>query len=539
MSKIVAALCLVAALALGACGGGGSGTGSGDEAFDLSTLETSTPAGQDEVDSIAWNLLREPVTLDPIKSQTESENPVVVTLCDTLLRMTPEFGVEPGLAESFEMVDPKTWVYELRDDATFWNGKPVTPEDVVFSLERSFGGDATSYWPLYFERVASVEATGPSEVTIKLKKPYSMLNEQLSALGGAIVEKASVEAAGGRYGTPTKGVMCSGPFEFQRWNPGSDLTVVRNDDYWGERPKVGQIVFKFIEDESTLSSATSSGQVQGMYEVPVAALPDIQGSSAGALHLGPSTRMLSLVPTERPGGALQDAKVRRALYLAMDHQAIASSVFANTAVPAKSVTPPTWGYGQDVFQKYYDSIPDPKVDLEGAKQLVTEAGAEGKRIKIATDNSRAHVSVTNSIQSAASQIGLKVDITVLTPSENEALFFDKKLRQGYDGFINSPFTFVADPLELGIYLLPDSYYNYGLYENQRFASLIERALGEYDDEARAETLVEAQRIMDRDVPWIPIVYQPVRMYQSSEISGATPSWSYMSAPWTDRIGTAP
>lgn len=538
MSKIVAMLCLTAALALSACGGGG-GSSSGDEAFDLSTLETSTPAGEGEIDSISWNLLREPVTLDPIKSQTESENPVVVTLCDTLLRMTPDFEVKPGLAKSFELVDPKTWVYELRDDATFWNGEPVTPEDVVFSLERSFGGDATSYWPLYFERVDSVQATGPTEVTIKLKKPYSMLNEQLSALGGAIVEKASVEAAGGRYGTPSKGVMCSGPFEFQRWNPGRDLTVVRNDDYWGEKPKVDQILFKFIEDESTLSSATSSGQIQGMYEVPVAALPQIQGSSEGALHLGPSTRMLSLVPTERPGGVLRDAKVRQALYLAMDHQAIASSVFANTAVPAKSVAPPTWGYSQEIFGTYYDSIPEPKVDMARAKQLVADAGASGKVIKLATDNSRAHVSVTNSIQSAASQIGLKVDIAVLTPTENEALFFDKKLRQGYDGFINSPFTFVADPLELGIYLLPDSYYNYGLYKNQRFASLIERALGEYDDDTRARTLVEAQRIMDRDVPWIPIVYQPVRMYQSNEIGGATPSWSYMSAPWTEQVGTAP
>lgn len=533
-----AAALALAATTLAACGNGAQPA---SEHSSERQLVAETPAGTKPVTQVTWNLLREPTTVDPIKSQTEAEGPVVGNMCESLLTVNSAFQLQPGLAESFEMTDPTTWVYRIRDGVKFWDGKPVTTDDVVYSLQRSFGTTSTksgSFYPTYFTRVKAIKASGANEVTISLTEPDALFNRILATPAGAVVEKTFASREGADFGTPTVGVMCSGPFKFSRWTPGRELTLEKNDAYWdAERvPKVERLTFKFIDNDATAAAALQSGEVDGMYEVPVSSVPRLKRANAGTLRFGPGPRFLAIFPTEK--SALREQKLREALYLAMDRAAIAKQIFPDVAEPMKSLTPPVFAYGEDTFQQYLDSRPDPnaKTDLDKARLLVQGIDESERNLTLATESTPSTVAVANQIQSQGKKIGLNVEVEVLTPNQNEALYFDKKLRTSYDGFLAYTWTYNADPLDFLVYFTPASYYNYGLYDNKEFSDRFEDALGTYDDAQRATEVVEAYKVVDRDLPWIPIIYEPNRLYMSNQLTGAPPSWAYVWSAWAARLG---
>src|SRR5688500_9027231 len=135
-------------LMLTACSGGSAGPGSaGEGQRDLEELAATTAPATGELDSVTWNLpFGEPASLDPIKAFNYPENTVVANLCEGLMVMEPDYTITPSLAESVENIDGKTYVYTLRDDVTFWNGNPMTAEDVAFSLRRHLDAEEGSYW---------------------------------------------------------------------------------------------------------------------------------------------------------------------------------------------------------------------------------------------------------------------------------------------------------------------------------------------------------------------------------------------------------
>ncbi len=536
---VIGAFMSIAAIAISACGGsngeGGAGTSQSDLVYE-------TPPAKGPVDQVTWNLLREPTTVDPIKTQTEAEGPVVANMCESLLTVTPEFELVPGLAESYRMTNPTTWVYQLRPGVRFWNGKPVTTDDVVYSLERSFGKTSTasgSYWPTYFTRVQSIRATGADEITIKLTKPDALLNRILATPAGAVIEKASSQAAGADLGTPSVGVMCSGPFKFRSWTPGKSISLESNADYWDSDrvPLTKTLDFEFVDNDSAISSALKTGELEGMYEVPVSLVQQLQQAESGKLYFGPGTRFLAMYPTET--SLLRDPKLREALFLVMDRGGIADGIFPGAAEPMKSLMPPTFAYEEEAFNSYLGSIPaaSPEADLEAARKLVEEYGPQDRPLVLATEATPSTVEVANQIQSRAKEIGLEVKVDVLTPNQNSALWFDKGLRGKYDGFLAYTFVYNAEPLDFLVYFTPESYYNYGLYKNTEFNERFNDALGTYDDEARAKKVIEAYKIVDNELPWIPIVYQPQRLFINNEITGVPTSWAYVWSAWADRLGS--
>ncbi|MBN9613242.1 MAG: ABC transporter substrate-binding protein, partial [Actinobacteria bacterium] len=165
----------VAALAHTSCAGGGGGkTGGGGSGLgvDLNNLATTTTPGTENVDRVTWNLPYEPLSLDPMLTFNYAENTVDANLCDSLLRMNPDLTTGPGLAEKVDTPDDTTLVYTIRDGVKFWDGTPLTPADVVYSIDRQSGANnADSYYSEYFTSVKSVQQTGAHEVTVHLSKP--------------------------------------------------------------------------------------------------------------------------------------------------------------------------------------------------------------------------------------------------------------------------------------------------------------------------------------------------------------------------------
>src|SRR5579863_1063119 len=166
-------------------------------------------------------------------------------MCESLLRQAPDGSLQPGLA-AVSNPSPTTLVFTLRPGVTFWDGHPVTSADVVYSLDRAASPKLGGYYASRLDRFASVTATSPAQVTVKLTQPDYWLEGELASMPGLIIEKSFAAKEGKNYGTPAGSIMCTGAYMLKSWTPGAGVVAVRNPHYWNPsvRPLVGQITLK-------------------------------------------------------------------------------------------------------------------------------------------------------------------------------------------------------------------------------------------------------------------------------------------------------
>jgi peptide/nickel transport system substrate-binding protein len=501
------------------------------------SLSPVTPPAKSEVDKATWAVYREPNTLDPIYAFDYPENTVISSMCEAVVQQQPDGTIAPGLT-TLTRPDDTTLVLTLRDGVTFWDGSPLTADDVVFSLERQSDPALGGFYGLAFTNVASIEATAPNQVTMKLTNPDAWLEGELSSMPGMVVSKAFAEAKGQAYGTSAGGVMCTGPFKLASWTVGDRVSVVRNEAYWGGAPKVGAIDFVGVPDEATLTAGLLSGDIDGSYIGPVAAFDQLKSSSSLTVTQGPSYASGALIVSSLKG-ALGDVAVRKALSDAIDRKGLIDTLYHGTAQPPRALAGPgTWGYAPEVFQKAWDALPEPKQDVEGAKAAVEAAGATGKTIVLATTNEIASIATTaNVIRAAAEDIGLKVELRAVSAANYINLFVDPSAREGIDGFVTVNYPDYADPAALlATFATSEGSQNFSGYDNPKVTELFQQARGELDPAARAELVTQAQAILQDDLPWIPLVLPNTVLVTSSKLTGAPSSFVYMNAPWSATLG---
>ncbi|MCW6004324.1 ABC transporter substrate-binding protein [Micromonospora sp. CPCC 205371] len=517
-------------------------TNTSGPAVSTQELVTTTPAGTTEVDRITWALYRGTTSIDPITIGDYPEITVTSLMCESLFRQAPDGTVEPGLATALDYPDPTTATITVRDGVTFWDGSPLTAEDVAYSIERNRNPKLGGYWGALLARVSSVQVTGPAQVTLKLSKPDYWLRNVLSFMPGMVVSKRYVEAKGKDYGTVAGGAMCTGSYQLGQWRPGETLSVVRYDGYWnaGQRPKVRQIDFKGVPDEAALTSALVTGDVTGAYlELPLSTIEQVRASGTVKVYRGPSYLIDALIVADMNRGPLADARVRRALSLAFDRKAYINTLYKGTAQPARALgSPGTWGYEQATFQRAWTDIPEPQVDLAAAKKLVEEAGATGKTVTFGMTNELNKVATeANALKAAAESIGLKAELKGVSADAYSGFFLDPKVRAQVDAFVTTNYPNWADPAALYATLaVPGGPQDYGLYRSPQAADLLERARGASDPKERAALTVEAQKIINTDLPWIPIVAPDTVLVLNAKLTGATVSSQHLFAPWAAALG---
>jgi peptide/nickel transport system substrate-binding protein len=532
------------AMVASACGrsvdNNGNGTpsaaGSGGE---VPSLAITTPAGTKPVDKITWAVYRETNSLDPIYAFDYPENTVISLLCESLLRQGPDGSIGDGLA-SLDDSDPTKLVFTLKPGVAFWDGKPVTPDDVVYSLERNTDANLGGFYPAVFSRVESIQATGKDQVTVNLKEPDEWLVGELASMPGIVLEKAYVEKQGSDYGTPNGGAMCTGPYKLQSWKPGDVMVTVRNDGYWNSsvHPLVGEIDFKGSPDEAGFTSAMQTGDIDGSYTFALSTLDQLLSSSNVTVTMGSGWATDAFIVSSFKG-ALGDARVRQALSMALDRQGIIDTVYKGAALlPHALSNPGTWGYGQDVFQKAYADLPPLTQNLDEAKKLVKEAGATGKTITLGMSSELNNIAVeAGAYRSAAESIGLKAVLKSVSAANYINFFIDPKARADVDGFFTTNYGDYADPAALlATLVMPDGSQNYSGYNNPQVVSLMNAARGEADPEKRAQDVADAQKLIMQDMPWIPNALPESELITSSSLSGAVASFAYMFAPWADDLG---
>lgn len=524
---------------LSACGSAGSPAGSG---APLIGATVTTPRARGEVARVGWGLFYEPSGLDWIFSYNYEENTVVANITESLMRLTPQFTIEPALAESFSHPDPLTKIYRIRQGVKFSDGSPMTVEDVIFSLRRHL--DPSSYWNFAYVNVKGIDQTGPAEVTIKMKRPDEVLHPLLATPAGGVGKASYVKAKGKSYGTPQAGPLGTGPFVFQKWAQGASIVLERNEHYWdtAHAPKAHQIHFSFIPEESTMTTALLSGEIDGAYHTPYSGLGQLRSTSAGKLYLGKSMIFTEIIIASS-SGPLADHRLRSALLLAIDRTALAQSVYNKAATPLKNTVVPLseWGYAQPQAKAAWARLRPPTVDVAAAKRIVGQAGPAAKtQMTIATRASfQRYINIATILQAAASEIGLSVKIKPIAPSDYGNLFFSAKARQGIDMFISENYADIPEPLEI-LYpaVVPGQAYNYNKYDNPRVTSDLTRAFRETNDAKRASLVLGAQAIMANDLAALPLANPAVPLFLNKRISGAPASFCYLYYPWARDLGAA-
>lgn len=536
VSRLAAVPAVAALLLASACSGGGGDDG-GDTKVEASDLKSSLPKATGEIDTLKWNLPGEPDSLDPANTVTYAAGPVVHSLCDPLTAMQPDFSLKPNLATS-KVESPTKIVYTVRDGATFWDGSPVTAEDVAYTLNRTAKPDyVLSY---IFANMKSADVSGDNEVTVTFTKPDELFLSEMANVG--IIQKAFAEKAGDKLGTPSGGLMCSGPYELDNWASGSSLTISRNDDYWNAdvKPLAKTVKFSFIGDSTALAQALGAGEIDGAYEIPASAIPALKKSKRTSLTFGPSMQSMN-INIVNDKGPLKDVNLRNALQRSLDRDSIADVVFHGAAVPNYTqVTPATWPPGEkDIYQPAYDKIAKSRsYDPAAAKKLVDASDYDGTALVVGIQaGDETSSQVAQLLQQQAKSIGLTVKIKALQPLVFSQASYDASQRTGLDMMIQTNFNGVADPLEpIGFDYLPGQPYNYLNYDDAETTKLFNQARSEFDAKKRAELIVKIQDRYEAESGTISIVSTNTVTALNNEYTGAITSFAYWSMPSMAFIG---
>jgi peptide/nickel transport system substrate-binding protein len=537
---VVALTGIAAVAALTACSGGGTTT-SPTQAGDEPT--TFTPAAKGEVDKITWNVFQgEPQTIDPYRSADYTPNMINSNLCENLLAQTPEFEIEPNLASSYSNPDPLTWVYELRDDVTFWDGTPMTADDVVYSLNRNLT-DPTSFYNYLYFNVDSIEKTGEHQVTIHLKSPDYLLNEELSNYAGVVVQQKFAEEAGENFGAPDTGVMCTGPFQFEKWTQGQSITVSRYDGYWNQdlQPKAKEIEFTFLTDDAAITSGLQSGQLDGTYGVPVSGVAQLKASGVGNYYRGPAPLETTLV-VANPDGPAANEDVRKALQLAIDWKGIGTQVYGGLGTPSALQTPPAaYGFATDELTTYADTVATGGTpDLDAAKEIVDGLPADVKAdsISLVVPQQSETQQLGVAIKDAADKIGLNFELEVVPATGYSNYLYDPETRGDTDLLYTQFWPGVPNPLDW----IAATAVTGGLFNQSGYSGvddLYYQAVATEDEAERSALVVQIEeQLHDEMGPMLPGVALDNDVFMNKRITGAPAAFAYTYYPWAAYLGSA-
>jgi peptide/nickel transport system substrate-binding protein len=413
-------------------------------------------------------LAEDPDELDPTKARTYVGRIVFASLCDKLFDIDDKLNVVGQLATGHETsADGKTMTIRLRAGVKFHDGEPFNAEAAKFSLERHLSLQG-SFRRAEIAQVDRVEAVDQLTIRLHLKTPFAPLIAQLTDRAGMMVSPKAAQALGDKFGTAP---VCAGPYKFVERVAQDRIVVERFADYWDKsRVHIDRIIYRPIQDSTVRLANLKSGQLDLLERLLATDAPQVRKDPklrlATGTELGYQGITINLANGEKANNPLgKDARVRKALELSLDRDAINQVVFngINTANNQ-------WVSPSNPF--YQSKYPTPKRDVARARALLKEAGVTGPlALDFMVPNNPETRAVAEVMQSMAAEAGfdLKIRVTEFATSLNEAEKGNFQLymlawsgRTDPDGNIYS-FASCKGPL------------NYGRYCNAELDSLLDKA----------------------------------------------------------------
>lgn len=447
-----------------------------------------------------------PADLDPALAIDSDSYMIIANVFDGLTRYkrgTTE--IEPNLATSWDVPDPWTYVFTLREDVKFHDGTPFDADSVKYSFDRVFELYGPSSY--LFDVINKTEVIDGYTVQITLNYEFSPFPSILANPIASIVSPTAVEELGDDFDENPVG---TGPFIFDSWSPGNELVLVVNEDYFGDAPQLEKIVYKSLLEASERKAAIELGEVDVVVSGRIlsADLPELEDNPDIRIYEGAglSIEYLGFNTLKQP---LNDSRVREAISYAIDYDAIINDALEGYAERVGGPIPPSiLGYKE---------LPLMERDISMAEQLLEEAGyAEGFDITLTYNiESVERRKVAEIIRNSLDEVGISVSIKGLDWDSS----IDEYLDMGHELMLNNWFPDYFDP---DSYLFPQFHSwsaapwganIFGL-EDPEIDALIEEGLITTDTEERIRIYGEAQERIVEDMPclflYVPTEFDVVR-----------------------------
>lgn len=430
----------------------------------------TSPGKPDPDATLQVGLVLEPTNLDiRHTSGAALEQILIDNIYEGLVSRTEDNEIEARLASDYEVSsDGLTYTFTLNDGITFHNGTALTSADVVASYE-AVRTDATVQGNAEFADVASITAPDAATVQIVLNKPNQNFLFSLTGPAGLVFQAGdTTDLKTAENGT--------GPFTLTRWSKGSAITFARNDSYWGEKAGVAEVEFQYIPDFTAGVNTALDGGVQVLTAVDPNLVSEFEGTDF-TLTTGRTTDKATLA-FNNAKAPLDDVRVREALRLAIDHEALVEAVGAGTTL---------YGPIPELDPGYQDLSDVISYDPEKAKALLKEAGQEDLELTL-TIPSFYGTTVPKVLISDFAKVGVTLEVESV---EFPAWLEDVYTNHDYD----LSFVLHVEPRDFGNFANPDYYFG---YDNPEVQSLYTKALETVDADESAKLLAEAAKIVSED-----------------------------------------
>ncbi len=446
--------------------------------------------------------------------------------------------LQPGLATEWSSNEDGTvWTFKLREGVTFQDGTPFNAEAVKFNIDRwndpdfeyGFRDEGKIYeaWGYVFggylgdEAAVVKEAKVIDETTLELdlNKPMGFLPAAMSSSYFGIHSPTAVKKAGADYGQPAVGSVGTGPFQFVEWVDGSQLTLERYPDYWGEPAKVERLVFRGIEDSTARLAELQAGSI----DIAVNLSPDdaqtIEDDPNLEAVTADSNLNIGYIGFHQANKPLDNLKVRQAIVHAVDWNEVVNAFFGDGAQVASQFIPPgLLGYSDDLEPYSYDP--------EMAKQLLSEAGVEGGfstqmwYMPVSRPYFPSAEPVASAVASYLADIGIQAELQ----TEDWGTYLDDNNTGKFPIYMLGWSADYADPDNF-VYTFfgsQEGVRNFG-WDNAKVRNLLDQARQEPDEDTRAELYRQINQIIYDQVPAIPVDHNPVLNAVRTGVEGFTPS----------------
>jgi peptide/nickel transport system substrate-binding protein len=321
-------------------------------------------------------------SIDPHFHNLTPNNALLLHIYEPLIQRDPSGKLIPGLATSWRALDDLTWEFKLRRNVKFHDGTPFSAEDVVATYKRVPNvPNSPSSMATFVKPIVEMKIVDPYTLVFKTATPHVLLPSDLN--GVYIIPKAIAEKATTEDFNSGKAAIGTGPYKFAEYVPNQRVVMKANYGYWGGEEPWDKVTFKILSNPSARMAALLSGDVQMIETVPTADIARLSGDKNFALADKVTNRVIYVhlnqwndktVPfvTAKDGKPLErnpfkDARVRKALSMAINRDAIADRIMEKKAVPAGQLLP-------DGFYGTSKKLKPLKYDPEGAKKLLAEAG---------------------------------------------------------------------------------------------------------------------------------------------------------------------
>ena len=515
VGTVAAAGATVAGLGLAGCSGGGAGdtgdTGdtstsavelieADDEGFVVRATNTDGKAPKNECVLAFEGEFQE---MHPMDWSDGNSGNVVYYIYDSLYDLDENYELQPRAADSYDVSDDAcTYTFHLHEGITFTDGEPLNAAAVVANYEAAI--DKDNNWRrrrMFIEtidenteevRIDSCTAVDDYTVEFHLPTPYAPFMNSVTQF--YLISPAALADSSWDYSKKSAG---SGPYVLEEYAQGDHVSILRNEDYWGEAPSIDRIDFRVVPEAGSRIAALQTGEATAIYPMPTDQVATVR--AAGDINMvsleSTTMRYVTLNTNYEP---LSDVKVRQALNHALNQDEYVKVMYSGAATPATSVLPEMVpGYKAQTPYEY---------DLEKAKSLLEEAGyADGFEVSVICDNSTQETKGATFVMQQLEQIGVHVNVLPNEAATNAEIAAEPEdtteLQMWYVNWSQSdPDGFLRSLLSSA--MVPPTGYNTAFCKNEEFDAELEAGNAAPTVEEQNEHYGKCQDIAWAECPWL-------------------------------------